>query len=495
LVTAVRKSACIDARLINSESIVDVNPMRTNPWHEPLQRIWETSKKNARGIFIGTAIVCFLFVVLVWSLRMGFNVTNHNKVTLRFVLPNDLAAQWQAAIEEFETTYPHIDIDLVNLRDQNAIKPYDTKATKKQYVDSFMSTNQPYDLVYMDVIWVPEFAAQHWIQALPMRTTDPELKQFLRDDVRGGIYQNKLYRMPVHSNMGLLYYRADMLQKAGLSPPQTFQDLMDVSRQLQAQGVRWGYLWQGGQIESISAMFMEVLHGHGGFWINPDTLDVGLDHPEAITAVQFLYRTMFADNPISPKTLTTYREEETRRAFLDGNAVFLRNWSNVLSLETQTGFVIQNRIGVQPMVHAPGFTGASCQGGWGLGIAQRTQHPKEAWQAVQFFSSATAQRKLFLFGNIGLPTRRELYRDPQLVKRYPYYPAILNFLDNQTSHPIVHRPAIPEYAQASCLLQKYLHTILSQENSDIDRKMQELARDTRILLRKQAGTPTEKSCF
>jgi multiple sugar transport system substrate-binding protein len=463
--------------------------------YEPLQRIWETFKKYARGILIGVAIVCFICVVLGWSPPLGFNAANTNKVTLRFVLPNDIADQWQAIIEEFETTYPHIDIDLVNLRDQNAVKPQDTKAVKKQYVDAFKSKKQPYDLVYMDVIWVPEFAAKQWIQALPMRTTDPELKQFLGDDVRGGKYQNKLYRMPVHSNMGLLYYRIDLLQKAGLSPPQTFQDLIDVSRQLQAQGVRWGYLWQGGQIESISAMFMEVLHGHGGFWINPDTLEVGLDHPEAINAVQFLYRTMFGDAPISPKTLTTYREEETRRAFLDGNAAFLRNWSNILSRETQSGLVIQNRIGIQPMVHAPGFTGKSCQGGWGFGIAQRTQHPKEAWQAVQFFSSATAQRKLFLTSSTGLPTRRDLYKDPQLVKRYPYYPAILNFLENQPSSPIVHRPAIPQYAQASCLLQKYLHTVLSQENSDIDRKMRDLATDTRILLERQKGIPTEQSCF
>ncbi|MCY7279260.1 MAG: hypothetical protein LH702_37395, partial [Phormidesmis sp. CAN_BIN44] len=45
-------------------------------------------------------------------------------------------------------------------------------------------------------IWVPEFAAKKWIQALPMQLTDPELKKFLSDDVQGGIYQKKLYRMP-----------------------------------------------------------------------------------------------------------------------------------------------------------------------------------------------------------------------------------------------------------------------------------------------------------
>ncbi|HBY79945.1 MAG TPA: ABC transporter substrate-binding protein, partial [Cyanobacteria bacterium UBA11148] len=47
------------------------------------------------------------------------------------------------------------------------------------------------------------------------------------------------------------------------------------------------YLWQGKQYEGLAAMFTEVLEGYGGFWVNPDTLEVGLDQPEAVQAVEF----------------------------------------------------------------------------------------------------------------------------------------------------------------------------------------------------------------
>ncbi|MBW4421110.1 MAG: extracellular solute-binding protein, partial [Myxacorys californica WJT36-NPBG1] len=338
-----------------------------------------------------------------------------DKVTLSFVVPNGEAAQWQSLIDEFETIHLNINIDLVNLRDQNAIKPQDPRAVKQQYIDSFTSEKVPrYDLVFMDIIWVPEFAEEGWIRELDMKITDPELKEFLSDDVNGGIYQEKLYRMPVRSDFGWLYYRTDLLKQAGFEPPETFDDLEEISRKLKEQEMPWRYLWQGRQAEGLVTVFVEVLHGYGGFWIDLKTLDVGLDRPEAITAVQFLHNTMFSQNPISPKTLTTYREDETLNLFLTGNAAFLRNWSYVLARANVTdanvkNSDIRNRIGVKPMVHAPGYTSGGCQGGWGLGIAKKTQHPKEAWEAVKFFTSEAAQRKLFLAAGDGLPTRRKLF--------------------------------------------------------------------------------------
>jgi hypothetical protein len=54
-------------------------------------------------------------------------------------------------------------------------------------------------------------------------------------------------------------------------------------------------------------MFVEVLQGYGGFWINPTTQEVGLDKPEAIAAVRFLaapLRTRFLHQKLSPTVKT-----------------------------------------------------------------------------------------------------------------------------------------------------------------------------------------------
>jgi multiple sugar transport system substrate-binding protein len=480
--------------------------MRANHWYIKLQKVWRKLKFSP--LSLGLLVACLILAVLCWTLLSNVTRSPNDKVTLSFVVPNDEAKYWKPLIDEFETKNPSIDIDLVNLRNKDdnksAIKPLDTIAVKKEYIDSFYEKKHVYDLVFADVIWIPEFAEKGWLKALPIKLTNPELKKFISDDVKGGTYQKKLYRMPVRSNIGWLYYRADLLEKAGLDPPETFEELLDISQKLQAQAKRprWGYLWQGRQAEALSAMFVEVLHGYGGFWINPETLEVGLDRDEAIKAVNFLRDTMFKKKPkkpISPRTLTTYRENDTNELFLEGkgDAIFLRNWlyGDSLANQTDSDSSIRKEIGLKPMIHAQGHTSGACQGGWGLGIAHNTKHPKEAWQAVQFFSSAAAQRKLFLAGSDGLPTRQELFKDPQLVKRNSYYPAMLDFLENQKPHPVVFRPAIPQYAQATCILQKYLHTALTKEHPDVEQKMKDAARDTRILLRTSGGKPQEKSCF
>jgi multiple sugar transport system substrate-binding protein len=483
--------------------------MKASQWYDILQKIWQKARFALIGL--GVLAICLIFFKLgqipssrlVRSLLPNPVGSHHDTVKLSFVVPNDEAPQWQSLIDEFKISHSNIDIDLVNLRDHNAIKPQDPRAVKKQYTDWFKSkeNSNQYDLVFMDIIWVPEFAEQQWIQELPPQSTNSEkekltkeLEQFLRDDVEGGLYQNKRYRLPVRSDVGWLYYRKDLLKETGKEPPDTFQELLKIAQDLKAQGkVRWGYLWQGRQSEALSAMFVEVLRGHGGFWID-EKREVGLDRPEAIAAVQFLHDTMFKANPISPPTLTTFREDETLKAFLDGDAAFLRNWSYVLPRANLTSSDIRSKIGVKPMVHAAGYTSGGCQGGWGLGISKKTQHPKEAWEAVQFFSSVSAQRKLFLMASDGLPTRRELFKDPQLVKRYSHYPAILNFFENQKPHRVVLRPAIPEYAQATCILQKSLHTALTQKNVNIKEHMEAAAEDTRILLNPKKGTLKERDC-
>lgn len=125
-------------------------------------------------------------------------------------------------------------------------------------------------------------------------------------------------RMPFRSDAGMLYYRTDLLAENGYNPLDTFEELREISEDLQKKGVaKWGYVWQGKQYEGLSAMFVEILQGFGAYWVNPETLEVGLDSEKAIAAVEFLRSTI--EEGISPPGVTTYAEEETRRLLTINN--------------------------------------------------------------------------------------------------------------------------------------------------------------------------------
>ncbi|NJO18982.1 MAG: ABC transporter substrate-binding protein [Spirulinaceae cyanobacterium RM2_2_10] len=374
-------------------------------------------------------------------------------------------AQWQSMEAAFEAENPDIDLEIIEA-------PNDTNLVEDLYTSAFLLGDSPYDLVYLDIVWVPKFAAAGWLLDLSDRFPEPERDPFLEGDVDGGTYQGGLYRMPFRSDGGMLYYRTDMLTEAGYEPPETFTELIEISRDLQAQDIaEWGYIWQGKQYEGLSAMFVEILAGFGAFWVNPDTLEVGLDAPEAIAAVEFLRSTI--DEGISPPGVTTYAEEETRRLFQDGETVFLRNWPYVASLAADSE--IAGQFAIKPMAHLPNEASGACQGGWGLGISATSRHPDEAWRVAEYISSEAAQ-KAFILETGYVPSRRSLFTDPDLVAKYPYYPQLLEVVENS-----VLRPPIAQYAQTSDILQRYLSAALTGRMTP-EAAMQAAARETRSIL-------------
>ncbi|MGB3510505.1 MAG: ABC transporter substrate-binding protein [Microcoleaceae cyanobacterium] len=393
-------------------------------------------------------------------------LTQEKPVTIQVLIQALEGTQWNSIQADFNKTHSKIKLEIVK-------GPNDTNLVEDLYTSSFLLGDSPYDLAYMDIVWVQKFAAADWLQDLSEKVDKQQLKEtYLLGDIEGGTYQDKLYRMPLRSDGGMLYYRTDLLKKSGFEPPNTFEELIKISQELQQQGLaEWGYVWQGKQYEGLSAMFIEILKGYGGFWVNPETNEVGLDKPEAIKAVDFLRKTI--TEGISPPGVTTYAEEETRRLFQSGNTVFLRNWPYVYPLASNSE--IAGKFAIKPMIHAPGEDSGACLGGWGLGIVKSTKHPEEAWEVIQYFNQPEVQRKLILETGF-IPARKSLFNDPTLVTEFPYLPNLLQVVENS-----VLRPPIAQYAQASDILQRYLSAALTGSRTP-ELAMKGAAAETRALL-------------
>lgn len=408
-------------------------------------------------------IIVTILVILSLSILPGFA---EKSVTIKVLIQAAEATQWQPLVEEFNKENENITLEIVR-------GPTEANLIEDLYTSSFLLGDSPYDLAYMDIVWVSKFAAAGWLEDLSDRVNLEELKTtYLQADLDGGTYKGGLYRMPLRSDGGMLYYRTDLLNEGGFAPPATFQELIDISKQLKERGLtEWGYLWQGKQYEGLSAMFVEVLEGFGGFWIDPETNEVGLDKPEAINAVKFLKTTI--EEGISPPGVTTYAEEETRRLFQNGNSVFLRNWPYVVSLASDSE--IAGKYDIKPMVSIPGQESGSCLGGWGLGIVKSSKHKEEAWQVIEYFNRKIVQRDLISMTGF-VPARRSLFNNKILVEQYDYLPDLLKVIENA-----VLRPPIPQYAQASDILQRYLSAAITKAKTP-EAAMKAAAEETRTLL-------------
>jgi len=267
----------------------------------------------------------------------------------------------------------------------------------------------------------------------------------------------------------------EKLKEFYTQPPETFQQLLKISQVLQKQGAaKWGYVWQGREYEGLSAMFVEVLQGYGGFWINPTTQEVGLDKPEAIAAVRFLARTI--EDKISPPEVVSYSEDEALAEFQQGNAVFLRGWPFMWTNANAKDSPIRGKVGIQPMrLHDKDDSGGGCNGSWGLGIAKASKHPDEAWKAIAYLTSVQAQRQ-FILETGYIPSRKTLFSDRKIINQYRHFQQLSNAL----KQPVL-RPPVPEYAQASEILQRYLNQALRKQRTP-EQAMKAAAAETRKLL-------------
>jgi multiple sugar transport system substrate-binding protein len=421
---------------------------------------WQRSRLWRGFSLMAIAIVCSLLIIV--------PALSQKQITLKLLLTAPDAPPWeQIMVKEFERQHPNIHLEIV--AGANSVD-----SIENLYTNAFLLGDSPYDLVYMDVVWTPKFASAGWLMDLTEEFNDRELAVFSPADIAGGRYKNRLYRLPVRSDAGLLYYRKDLLSAAGLSPPQNFTDIANISQMLQKKGAaKWGYLWQGRQYEGLVAMFVEVLQGFGGFWVNPETLEVGLDREETIATIEFLRQTI--REGISPAGVTTYMEEDTRRLFQNGDAVFLRSWPYVWSLANREDSPIKGKIGIVPMVGTKDYKGGACLGGWGLGIAKTTKHYREALEAIRFLTREEVQKDFILTGGY-IPSRQKLFNNPDVVAKYSHYPQLQEIAKNA-----VLRPPIAQYAQASDILQRYLSAALTEQKTPKE-AMTAAANETRKLL-------------
>ena len=420
---------------------------------------YPTRKNNLLRYLFWFGLSLFIVVGLILP------VLSQQPVEIKTLMRADEAQTWQPFVKQFNQQHPDINLEVIEA-------PSDSNQVEDLYTASFLLGNSPYDIVYMDIIWTAKFAAADWLLDVTDRLSEREIEQYLTGDIRGGMYREKLYRVPFRSDAGMLYYREDLLNQAGYQPPETFEELIQISQDLQQQGLaQWGYVWQGKQYEGLAAMFVEILQGHNAFWVNPDTLEVGLDSSEAIEAVKFLRSTI--EQNISPPGVTTYAEEETRRLFENGKVVFLRNWPYVYGSALNSP--IAGQYGIKPMVHEPGQSSGATQGGWGLGISKSTKHPDAAWEVIKFFSSEEIQREYVLATGY-VPSRISLFNDPKIVAKYGHYPELLSVVQNSAL-----RPPIAQYAQASDILQRYLSAALTDRMSP-EAAMKAAASETRNLL-------------
>jgi multiple sugar transport system substrate-binding protein len=343
--------------------------------------------------------------------------------------------------------------------------PTDTGQYFDQLRTEFQAGGGDIDLIGGDVIWPAQFAALGYIVDLSDRFTEEEQQSFLPGPVESNTYEGKVYGVPWYTDVGLLYYRKDLLEQSGFSePPATWDELKEQAlRIVQDSDTENGFIFQGANYEGGVVNGLEYVYSHGGAVLDEnDKNKVVIDSPEATAGLQ-TERSMVEEG-VAPESVTTYTETESEALFLRGGSVFLRTWPQLYSKagDAEQSNIEQAQVGVVPLPAGEGGQSAGGLGGWNFFInaASDPQTQDAAYEFIRFATSPEQQRFYALEGS-RLPTLQELYEDQEVLDAVP----VIKLAGEQTLQDALPRPVSPFYSDMSLEMAKQFNASLKGDVS------------------------------
>jgi multiple sugar transport system substrate-binding protein len=383
----------------------------------------------------------------------------------------------QAAKDYEKQTGVHIEI---------AEFPY-ANLFEKELIDLNSGTGA-YDLIMLDDPWFPRFASLNGrlTDLTPLlikrgKGSKPD-EDFLPSSVALGrepYDAGAFYALPYVGNSQLFFYRKDLFQKHNLKEPTTWDEVLSAAKTISEQetagapggGKIYGYVMRAAQGNAAVADFMPIFWAFGGEMFDPAGQPT-VNSPEGIAALKF----MIELGKYSPPGYASFNADEVGAHLLQGTAAMSINWPAWISSFNDT--TKSKVIGKMEFSQMPGArnSGRAEIGNWLIAIPRAAKNPEAAMDFLLWATDADQMKLSAQRGNP--PTRRSVFNDPQLVAKFPSYPAQLKSLE--TSRP---RPRTPLWNEIENAFGIYLSKANSGELSAEEAMNQANAEIKKIIAR------------
>jgi multiple sugar transport system substrate-binding protein len=335
----------------------------------------------------------------------------------------DTTGAFSTVVEDFNKANPDANAKLIEL-------PTDAGEQRRLQVQRLQAESAECDVLGTDVIWTAEYAGQNWLLDVSDFISESGDK-FIPSTVDTTTYEGKNYAVPFNSNAGFIYYRSDEVDQA----PETWEDLYKEAQQGN------GVVYQGFRYEGLTVNFLELLYSAGASVLSEDGKEATADSQEVKDVLTFM-----ADgikDGAAPKAVTTYKEEESRRAFESGNATFMRNWPYAYALGKDSK--IADEFDISTFPGYAGNEGAGVLGGYNLAISAYSKNPEGSLAFIEF-ATEPAQQKLMATEASLPPTVTAVYDDPAVKKAMPFAEDLRTAIEQAQPRPV--SPVYPQISEA-----------------------------------------------
>lgn len=324
--------------------------------------------------------------------------------------------------------------------------PSDADGQREQFVRRLAAKDTGLDLLGMDVTWTAEFAEAGWIRELTGDQVTAATEGTLEKPLETAKWKDKLYGVPKHTNVQLLWYRKSLVPEA----PRTWDQLMQMSQKLKDEGKTYQIAFTAAQYEGYVVNVNNMLSAYGATFVNEDSTKATLDD-KAVQGLTLLNK--LATSGLTSASLSNAQEPEVFADLQAGRAAFALNWPYVLSAMRTAGESdpkskeVADDLGYAPFPTVKeGEDPKVTLGGMNYAVSTYSKHPKEAFEAGMCLRRADHQLQTALEAG-DPPVLKAVFDEPEFKKNYPMYEAMLKELESA-----VPRPVTPIYQNISTLV-------------------------------------------
>ena len=215
--------------------------------------------------------------------------------------------------------------------------------------------------------WMVDYIVPGYVEDLTDRVAADEalewqdIAPFFRDF--SATYGGRIYTIPLDGDFHMVYYRTDLLEEAGLKPPETWDEYLDIAKFFHGKDLNGdgkpdygsciskkrgaqAYWW----ITSIAAPFIQTQGTSQGAFFDTETLEP-LVNNEAFAAALDIYNESTKYGPPDELVLDV---GDTRSLFTSGRCALSLDWGDIgtLAIDPETS-VVMDKVGA---VITPGST-------------------------------------------------------------------------------------------------------------------------------------------
>jgi multiple sugar transport system substrate-binding protein len=360
---------------------------------------------------------------------------------------------------------------------------FSTNERKELLARSLRSRSDKLDVFAVDLIWVRRFA--RWCEPLDTYIDRSARESVIPVALRSCVYDTSLVAMPLYIDIGLMYYRKDMIDRLPdaahveeeLEASMSWPDFRRLRKKLGLEGKPY-YVFQADDYEGLVCNYLELVAGLDPEAVATDHIDLGSD--AARSALRMMVDLVHKDG-MSPAGVTEFDENLSYSWMLENNAMFVRGWPNFVENFRKT-YPDSAKLGLirkAALPHFPSRQPTSVLGGWNLMLSKQSTRKAEAVEFIRFAGTKEADKILYDAEGF-LPVNRDIYRDTAYMRDHPdlayYYTLLERGFD---------RPAMVDYTRISDILSYYIHRAIRRDISveDALKQASDMINSNKVLIK------------